>query len=40
MIAALAAIRFLSQFTDRMFESQMQRAAVRISARSHWTPQR
>jgi hypothetical protein len=34
MIAALAALDYLSQLTDRLFETQMQRAAVRISARS------
>jgi hypothetical protein len=34
MIAVLAAIKYLSQITDQLFETQMQRAAIRISARS------
>lgn len=34
MIAALAAIEYLGRVTDRFFEAQMQRAAVRIRART------
>ncbi|MGA8653148.1 MAG: hypothetical protein ACLP19_04365 [Xanthobacteraceae bacterium] len=34
MIAALAAIEYLGQIADRVFEAQMNRAAVRIRARS------
>ncbi len=34
MIAALAAIKFLSQLTDRFFEARMQHAAIKIDARS------
>ncbi|MGA2815119.1 MAG: hypothetical protein ABSE67_02265 [Xanthobacteraceae bacterium] len=34
MIAVLTAIKYLSQITDQLFETQMQRAAIRISARS------
>jgi hypothetical protein len=30
-----AALKFLSQMTDAIFASQMQRAAVRITARQH-----
>jgi hypothetical protein len=29
----ITALRFLSKFTDRIFEKQMQRAAVKITAR-------
>jgi hypothetical protein len=38
MIAALAAIKYLGQITDRFFEGQMQRAAIRIRARSRRLP--
>jgi hypothetical protein len=38
MIAALAAIKYLGQITDRFFETQMQRAAIRIRARSRRSP--
>ena len=34
MIAAFAALHYLSQIADRVFESQMQRAAIRIRVRS------
>ena len=34
MIAALAAIEYLGELTDRFFAARMQRAAVRIVARS------
>jgi hypothetical protein len=34
MIAALAAFEYLGRITDRFFEAQMQRAAVRIRARA------
>ncbi len=34
MIAVLAAIKYLGQITDKLFETHMQRAAVRIGARS------
>jgi hypothetical protein len=33
MIAALAAIEYLGRITDKLFEAQMQRAAIRIQAR-------
>jgi hypothetical protein len=35
---ALTALRYLGQIADRFFESQMQRAAVRIRARSQRFP--
>jgi hypothetical protein len=38
MIVAIAAIKYLGQITDRFFEAQMQRAAVRIRARSERFP--
>jgi hypothetical protein len=38
MIAAFAALNYLSQIADRLFESQMQRAAIRIRARSERFP--
>jgi len=38
MIAALTAIEYLGRITDKFFEAQMKRAAVRISARSHYFP--
>ncbi len=31
----MTALKFLSQITDAIFASQMQRAAVRIAAREH-----
>jgi hypothetical protein len=34
MIAVLAAVEYLGRVTDRFFEAQMQRAAVRIRTRS------
>ena len=34
MIAALAAFEYLGCITDRFFEAQMQRAAIRIRART------
>jgi hypothetical protein len=34
MIAALTAIEYLSRIADRFFEAQMQRAAIRIQART------
>jgi hypothetical protein len=34
MIAVLATINYLGRITDRFFESQMQRAAVRIRTNS------
>jgi hypothetical protein len=34
MIAAIAAIKYLGQITDRFFEAQMQRAAIKIRVRS------
>jgi len=36
MIAALAAIEYIGRITDRFFEAQMQRAAIRIKARSQY----
>jgi|HubBroStandDraft_6_1064221.scaffolds.fasta_scaffold801538_2 hypothetical protein len=30
-----AALKFLSQMTDQIFETQMQRAAQKITARQH-----
>jgi len=38
MIAALAAIEYLGRITDKFFEAQMQRAAIRIRVRSHYFP--
>jgi hypothetical protein len=38
MIAAIAAFKYLGQITDRFFEAQMQRAAIRIGARSQRFP--
>jgi len=38
MIAALAAIEYLGRITDKFFEAQMQRAAVRIGSRSQYFP--
>jgi hypothetical protein len=38
MIAALAAIEYLGRITDKLFEAQMQRAAIRIRARSQRYP--
>jgi hypothetical protein len=38
MIAALAAIEYLGRITDKLFEAQMQRAAIRIRARSQRFP--
>jgi len=34
MIAALAAIEYLGRITNKFFEAQMQRAAIRIRART------
>jgi len=33
MITAFSALNYLSQIADRLFESQMERAAIRIRAR-------
>jgi hypothetical protein len=33
MIAAFSALNYLSQIANRLFESQMERAAIRIRAR-------
>jgi len=38
MIAPLAAFEFLGRITDKFFEAQMQRAAIRIQARSQHFP--
>jgi hypothetical protein len=38
MIAAIAAIKYLGQITDRFFEAQMQRAAIKIRVRSQRFP--
>ena len=38
MIAALAAIEYLGRITDKFFEAQMLRAAVRIRSRSQYFP--
>jgi hypothetical protein len=38
MIAALTAIKYLSELTDRFFEARMQHAAVKIQARSQRFP--
>lgn len=38
MIAAFAAFDYLRQIADRLFEAQMQRAAIRIRARSQRFP--
>jgi len=38
MIAALAAIEYLGQITDKFFEAQMKRAGIRIQARSQRFP--
>ena len=35
---ALTALRYLAEITDRCFEARMQRAAVRIKARSQLFP--
>ena len=37
-IAALAAIEYLGRITDKFFEAQMKRAAVRIKVRSQYFP--
>jgi hypothetical protein len=36
----LAALRFLGQITDQLFERQMRRAALKISARQQLFPRR
>ena len=38
MIVAIAAIKYLGQITDRFFEAQMQRAAIRIRVGSQRFP--
>jgi hypothetical protein len=38
MILAIAAFKYLGQITDRFFEAQMQRAAVRIGVGSQRFP--
>jgi hypothetical protein len=38
VIAALAAIEYLGRITDKFFEAQMKRAAVRIKVRSQYFP--
>ena len=38
MIAALAAIEYLGRITDKFFEAQMKRAAIRIKVRSQYFP--
>jgi hypothetical protein len=38
MIVAIAAIKYLGQITDRFFEAQMQRAAIRIRVSSQRFP--
>jgi hypothetical protein len=38
MIAALAAIKYLGDITDRFFEARMRHAAVKISVRSQRLP--
>jgi hypothetical protein len=38
MIALIAAARYLSQITDRLFEAQMQRVAIKIRVRSQRLP--
>lgn len=35
-----ATLKYLSQMTDRIFAAQMERAALRISARQHYFPRR
>jgi hypothetical protein len=34
MIAVLAAVEYIGRITDRFFEAQMERAAIRIGTRS------
>ena len=38
MIAALSAIEYLGRITDKFFEAQMRRAAIRIRVRSQYFP--
>ncbi len=38
MIVAIGAFKYLGQITDRLFEAQMQRAAVRIGVGSQRFP--
>ena len=38
MIAVLAAIEYLGRITDKFFEAQMKRAAIRIKVRSQYFP--
>ena len=38
MIAALAAIEYVGRITDKCFEAQMRRAAIRIRVRSQYFP--
>ena len=40
MLAALAAMEYLGRITDKFFEARMQRAAIRIRARSQYFPHR
>jgi len=37
-VAAFAAIEYLGRITDKFFEAQMKRAAVRIKVRSQYFP--
>jgi hypothetical protein len=38
MIAVLAAIEYFGRLTDKFFEAQLRRAAIRIEARSQCFP--
>jgi hypothetical protein len=38
MIAVLAVIEYLGRITDKFFEAQLERAAIRIEARSQCFP--
>jgi hypothetical protein len=38
MIAVLAAIEYFGRLTDKFFEAQLERAAIRIEARSQCFP--
>jgi len=38
MIATVAAIKYLGRITDKLFEAQMQRAEIRIRARTQGLP--
>jgi hypothetical protein len=38
MIAVLAVIEYLGRLSDRFFEAQLRRAAIRIEARSQCYP--